>query len=183
MFLRTLHPLVHDGTLLFDYTRPDGLRVIARQISLEALKSTPKGFGGRVGILPQMPDGSYLVNLSNRGLFSDFGGGVKAREYHYESLQRELQEEAPQWKDVLLEKLPEAQIYCLEEFYPRDYRKSKRTIRVMILCIVPFEDDSGFVPSEEVLQIKRVHDLENFLRSHPLNLGLQQLLRCRYLTQ
>jgi hypothetical protein len=179
--MSVLTPLVHDGTLLFDYTRPDTMRVIGRQIDLHTLQSLSKGFGGRVGILPQMPDGSYLVNLSNRGLFSDFGGGVKAREYHYEALQRELEEEAPQWKDALMSRLPEAQIYSLEEFYPSDLKKSKRTIRVMILCIVPFDQDtSDFVPSEEVLQIKRVYDLEDFLRNHPLNLGLQQLLRCRY---
>lgn len=152
-------------------------RIILRQIDYNTLLSIPKGYGGRIGVLPLLPDGRYLLNRSNRGLWSDFGGGVKAREYHMEALERELEEEAKVWKDRLLDRIPNGSIYCLEEYYPRDERRNRRTIRIQILCIVPFDEEwlEEFTPSDEVLSIHLVSDLNPILETDELNLGLRQL--------
>lgn len=41
----------------------------------------------------------YVLNISNRQLYSDFGGGVKKKLSPYEGLTKELSEEVPQWAD------------------------------------------------------------------------------------
>ena len=173
-----LYPLVKQGKIVYD-TTTNSKRSILSQIDYQTLSQIDKGFGGRIGVLPRLPDGSYLVNLSNRTLWSDFGGGVKAREYHLEALERELQEEAPVWAERMLEALPRGEIYALEEFYPFDWKKSKATIRVMILCIIEFKEEwiAEFEPSPEVLLLRRINDtdLKTLLQTGPLNLGLQQL--------
>jgi 8-oxo-dGTP pyrophosphatase MutT (NUDIX family) len=173
-----LQPLVSSGKVLRD-TWFEQKRSILRQIDYQDLVEVEKGFGGRIGVLPRLSDGSYLINLSNRRLWSDFGGGVKAREYHLEALHRELEEEAPVWAERMLRALPNAEIYSLEEFYPYDFRKSKVTIRVMVLCIIDFREEwiAEFQPSPEVLELRRVTDSEmrHLLLEGPLNLGLQQL--------
>lgn len=153
------------------------MREILTRVNYHDLFSIPNGWGGRIGVLPRYPNGDYLVNLSNRGLWGDFGGGVKAREYHLEALQRELTEEVPQWRDYLLSLLPQAEIYTLEEFFPHDYKRSKRTIRAKVLCIVDVPEDfpSDFSPTEEVISLRRVRDLNELVLS--MNLGLQQLCR------
>jgi hypothetical protein len=157
---------------------PDGKVSSLYRISFETLYNLPKGYGGRIGVLPKLPDGSYLINLSNRGLWGDFGGGVKAKEYHLHALERELDEEVPMWTDTIFSRIVRSRIYALEEFYPYDKQKTRRTIRVQVICIVDFpeEEISKFSPSEEVLEIKRVIHLKSFLQANPLNLGLQQLL-------
>jgi hypothetical protein len=172
-----LLPLISTGHCIYDITLPDSKRSILREINLHTLQTLRKGFGGRIGILPRLPDGSFLINRSNRNLWGDFGGGVKAREFHLDALRRELQEEVPAWKDRLLQLLPTATIYSLEEFYPNDYALSKRTIRVMILCIIDVGEGliEHFQPSEEVLELRRVTDLKPILDSDSINLGLQQL--------
>ncbi len=160
-----------------EISRKSMMREILTRISYHDLFSIPNGWGGRIGVLPRYPNGDYLVNLSNRGLWGDFGGGVKAREYHIDALERELQEEVPEWRDYLLSLLPQAEIYSLEEFFPHDYKRSKRTIRVKVLCIVDVPDSfpSSFSPSEEVISLRRVSDLNDLTLS--MNLGLSQLLR------
>ena len=161
----------------YDITKRTMMRSILTRVSYHDLMNIPNGFGGRIGILPRYADGSYLVNLSNRDLWGDFGGGVKAREYHREALDRELQEEVPSWREYLSSLLPSAEIYTLEEFFPHDYKRSKRTIRVKVLCIVDVPDDfpNEFQPTEEVRELRRVSDLNPLVLS--MNLGLQQLGR------
>jgi hypothetical protein len=166
-----LVPLLPYRNVIQD-TFVSGKRSILSRIDYQTLCDLPNGFGGRIGILPRLPDGRYAINLSNRGLYGDFGGGVKAREYHLSALERELEEEAPQWKEGFLSLLPQSIMYALEEFYPYSYEKSKRTIRVQVVCLVemPSEWLATFRPTPEVRELL-ITDL-NF-QSESFNSGLQ----------
>jgi hypothetical protein len=83
--------------------------VINRSLTWRQFKQIPKGYGGRVGVLLYYinEDGMrhYILNISNRQLYSDFGGGVKAKSTPYEGLVSELRQEVPQWADELLEEM------------------------------------------------------------------------------
>lgn len=80
-----------------------------RYLTIDQFRNIPKGFGGRVGVLVYYieDDGQrhYVLNISNRQLYSDFGGGVKKKLSPYEGLKKELSEEVPQWKDLFMKKI------------------------------------------------------------------------------
>jgi hypothetical protein len=79
-----------------------------RYLTFDQFRNIPKGFGGRVGVLVYyIEDGQrhYVLNISNRQLHSDFGGGVKKKLSPYEGLKKELSEEVPQWADLFMKKI------------------------------------------------------------------------------
>jgi len=79
-----------------------------RYLTFDQFSKIPKGFGGRVGVLVYYIEDEqrhYVLNISNRQLYSDFGGGVKKKWSPYEGLKKELSEEVPQWVDLFMKKI------------------------------------------------------------------------------
>jgi hypothetical protein len=149
-----------------------------RWLSLEEFKSIPSGYGGRVGVLPYfVEDGQtyYLLNISNRGLNSDFGGGLKAKMTPYHGLIKELKEEAPQWADLYLHKLEDLSdppvIYSEEKMLTNT---NELRTNIMILLHIDKPDINEFVPTKEVTQLKVVNEQEfqYVLYHEPVNNGL-----------
>jgi len=124
-----------------------------RYLTFDQFRNIPKGFGGRVGVLVYyIEDGQrhYVLNISNRQLYSDFGGGVKKKLSPYEGLKKELLDEVPQWVDLFMKKIEDNNniiIYNQENLSTDD-----RNIRTETMFIFPIEKIilSAFRGTEEV---------------------------------
>ena len=96
-----------------------------------------------------------MLNISNRQLYSDFGGGVKKKLSPYEGLKKELLDEVPQWADLFMKKIEDKNnknnkniiIYNEENLSADD-----RNIRTETMFIFPIEKRilSSFRGTEEV---------------------------------
>ena len=172
-------PIV-SGIVLSDHVAND-YRVIASMIDVNQLKSLPGGYGGRIGVILHTKD-DYIFNLSNRGLISDFGGGVKAKHTPYRGLMKELSEECPQWMDYILRQIDvntEVRIHCVETFHKYDEEKSKKQMRFCTQLVVPFDEEllKDFRVTKEVKELIKVKktDIDSFLYLNAINSGLSHL--------
>ena len=96
-----------------------------------------------------------MLNISNRQLYSDFGGGVKKKLSPYEGLKKELLDEVPQWADLFMKKIEDKNnknnkniiIYNEENLSADD-----RNIRTETMIIFQIEKSilSSFRGTEEV---------------------------------
>jgi hypothetical protein len=174
------HQPIVTGTTLFDRVLND-YRTISSLIDVAQLKALPLGYGGRAGVILHTK-GDYIFNLSNRGLMSDFGGGVRAKNTPYYGLMKELSEECPQWMDYILEQIdtnPEVKIHCVETFHKYDEQKTKKQARFCIEIVVPFDESllSDFCVTKEVKELVKVKktEIHTFLSTNRINSGLSHL--------
>jgi hypothetical protein len=161
-------------------------------ITLSDLKNLEIGSiqHGRIGVIPfYIEDNTkhYIVNTSNRGLLSDFGGGISKKEHiYFDGLKRELSEECPNWTDYIFEKIEQnnqtitdlssninnsLQILC------REFNNTK-TKYILILLQVDKHLIDSFKPTKEVLnlQVLKSYNLYKQVQfNHRLNNGLTQL--------
>ena len=77
---------------------------VEKVVTLDNIKEVSAGYGSsRIGIVVLFGySRNYLFNVSNRGLYSDFGGGISKKEKLYDGLVREVKEEIPIWADYFL---------------------------------------------------------------------------------
>lgn len=153
----------------------DDYRVVRSWITLEQLKAIPRGYGGRAGVVLHTRD-SYIFNLSNRYLISDFGGGVRAKHTPYKGLIKELKEECPTWVRYIEDNLHRARIHCVETYHRYDEEESRIRPRFSILVFLPFDQTllKEFKPTKEALELVKVDkkDIEYFLERNRINSGL-----------
>ena len=177
------HQPLADGQIISETANAE-YRVISSWLTPQQFKDLPKGFGSRVGILPYYKDVTgtrYVLNLSNRDLYSDFGGGVKAKKTPYYGLVKELVEECPQWTAYFLEQIdtnPEVRIHCVETLHKYDEALGKKkTLRFSVMILVPFERMMirEFRQTKEVKMVMCVADLYEFIARNPVNSGLQHI--------
>uniref|UniRef100_A0A6C0KE62 Uncharacterized protein n=1 Tax=viral metagenome TaxID=1070528 RepID=A0A6C0KE62_9ZZZZ len=136
--------------------------VINRSLTWRQFKQIPKGYGGRVGVLLYYNEDGvrhYILNISNRKLYSDFGGGVKAKSTPYEGLVSELVQEVPQWSDELLRKMGDMGdkenrmiIYNNENI---ETEEKGRKLRMETMIILPVDKSilSTFRETKEVKEL------------------------------
>jgi len=199
----SLWALIMKGTLIpnvenkqiFTYPRFNGNKIIVEwSITLDQFKSIEKGNGGRAGIIPFFYHNfqrHYLLNISNRDLVSDFGGGIKKKQKIYDGFLRELDEEIPKWKDELIRRLEDESarasdnliIHCVETIYLDKEEESKHPglkHQILVICQVDpstllYDNDKliyevGVAPSKEVTYLlTMVHsELVSFV-TNPIN--------------
>lgn len=188
-------PIVpYSGSLLCSYREMDrfGLKQTCSQyVNLSHVKQIPKGYGGRIGVLPYFIKDNQLyvlLNRSNRNLISDFGGGVKAVHTPYQGLLKELSEEVPFWRDYLEQTMNTNQqmAHTVEMYYPLDHNRSKQTLRTWTTIFVPIEE-SILVQFRETTEVKELLSipmtlLPQFLlkNRNQINAGLNMLLKYYY---
>ena len=195
-----LWALIVKGTLIpnvekkqiFTYPRFSCTKIIVEwSITLDQFRSIEKGNGGRAGIIPFFYDNSqryYLLNISNRDLVSDFGGGIKAKQTIYNGFLRELSEEIPKWKDELIRRIEDESarasedliIHCIETIHLEDSKYPGLKHQILIICKIDpstllYDNDKliyevGVAPSKEVTHlVTMVHsELVSFV-TNPLN--------------
>jgi hypothetical protein len=195
----SVHPIVspivpYSGSLLCSFQEIDrnGLKqTCAQSINLAHVKAIPKGYGGRIGVLPYFVKDNQLhvlLNRSNRNLISDFGGGVRATLSPYQGLLKELAEEVPFWKDYLEQEMNygETMAHTVETYYPLDEQRSKQTLRTWTTIFVQVDPSilEHFQTTKEVKELLTVPMmlLPQFLakKRNQINSGLNMLLKYYY---
>lgn len=185
-------PFDRDHILHIRYDLGDRISV-EKIVTLADIKNVPAGYGSsRIGVIVLGGNQrDYLFNISNRGLYSDFGGGVKKKQTLYQGLVKELREEVPQWADYFL--------WCAEAEYVKCHvvetlfneTPEQNRIEALVFIMVDemdMADESKmnpFQPTKEVLFVFTVNEFyikEWLVANHwtALNTGLQQFRK--YLT-
>jgi hypothetical protein len=151
--------------------------ILKRWITLEQLKTSRRGFGGRIGIIPYCYEGEklhYIINRSNRNRYSDFGGGFRKNEYPYNGLLREIREEIPCWYPYLSDLVEDVPlIYCEENM---SAKSDQLRLNILVFLKVDKRHLSPFEPSKEVTDIYYMNQNEiDELYQTDLNQGLKML--------
>lgn len=160
---------------------------VKRWLTVDQLYTAKAGYGGRVGILAYVVDSNgnknYLLNISNRQLYSDFGGGFSSKNAPYDGLIRELKQETPQWSEYFLDKLddPETKLYI---YSTENIIATKTQLRLDIMIVMEVDPSiiKEFVPTKEVLELVIANDQkmrELFRDGRKINNGLR-LIRSIY---
>lgn len=161
----------------------DKIRV-EKIVTFADIKSVPAGYGSsRIGVI--VLGGikkEYLFNISNLGLYSDFGGGVKKKEKLYDGLIRELYQEVPQWADYFLSCAEAEYVQChvVETLFIQ--KPELNRIEALVFIMVNEEEMVSFKPTKEVISVFIVPELydlyiRDWLNGYDwtmLNTGLQQ---------
>lgn len=191
----SVYPIVpYSGSLLCSFQEIDrfGLKqTCAQRVCLSHIKQIPKGYGGRIGVLPYfIRDNQFyvLLNRSNRNLISDFGGGVKSTHSPYQGLLKELSEEVPFWKDYIEQEMEATYPmgHTVETYYPLDPQRTKQTLRTWTTVFVQVNESilSHFHETKEVKELLTVPMmmLPQFLLTNrnKINSGLNMLLKYYY---
>lgn len=200
---RTMIPDIQKNQILTYYFEGETKVIVEWFINLTQFQEIQKGNGGRAGIIPFFYDDQahYLLNISNRGLVSDFGGGIKKKQTIYEGFVRELSEEIPKWKDELIRSLEDKtnyhKIHCIETIYIDKENESKHggflKHQILVICQVDpstllYDNDKliyevGVAPSKEVQSLMTMShsELVSFVMDpsnyHKMNNGLHQFRR------
>jgi len=160
--------------------------IVEKIVSFGDIKSVPSGYGSsRIGVIVLgVNRREYLFNISNRGLYSDFGGGVKKKKTLYEGLVKELNEEVPQWADYFLwcAEAEYVQCHVVETLFKEN--SEKNFIEVLVFIMVDEMDMADvskmnpFKPTKEVLSVFIVNEfyIREWLDGNKnlLNTGLKQ---------
>lgn len=160
---------------------------VKRWLTVDQVYQAKSGYGGRIGILPYYLDTNgrnYILNISNRRLYSDIGGGFNSKNAPYDGLIRELNQETPQWSEYLLDKLDDSNtnlsIYSTENIIAT---KQQLRLDIMIVMEVDASILSAFQPTKEVTELLIADDrkMKELFRTHSsqLNNGLR-LIRSVY---
>jgi hypothetical protein len=185
-------PFNPDHILRIRYDLADRI-IVEKIISFGDIKRVPSGYGSsRIGVIVLGANRrDYLFNISNRGLYSDFGGGVKKKKSLYEGLVKELHEEVPQWADYFLwcAEAEDVKCHVVETLFNETPEQNR--IEALVFIMVDEEemaDESKmnpFEPTKEVLSVFTVNEfyIKEWLLGNDwtaLNTGLQQFRK--YLT-
>jgi hypothetical protein len=192
---------------IFTYPRFNGKKIMVEwSITLDQFKAIEKGNGGRAGIIPFFYENFqpyYLLNMSDRELLSDFGGGIKKKQKIYDGFVRELDEEIPKWKNELIRSLEDVGnyhlIHCIETIYLDKEDEPNGFLRhlILVICQVDpsrllYDDDNKLLYNEmpvskEVQRLITMSHSEllsfltnpsnNNVREPTMNNGLQQFKR------
>jgi hypothetical protein len=151
-------------------------RVIETWLDTKQLKAIPCGYGARIGVVLHTQD-KYIFNISNRGLLSDFGGGVRAKRSPYYGLMKELSEECPQWMSYILKEMDKGcRVHCVESFHRYDEERTRKHTRFSILVFVPMDPAllKNFQQTSEVRMLVKVDksEIQNVIASSRVNAGL-----------
>lgn len=167
----------------------DKIRV-EKIVTMNEIKQVQAGYGfSRIGIVVLLGySRNYLFNVSNRGLYSDFGGGISQKEKLYDGMVREVGEEIPFWAEYFLQCTEDDYVKChvVETIYPDkpELNRIEALVFIMIDDSV-FEQMTPFEPTKEVESIFFVPEMyiKDWLESTDnklLNTGLMQYKK--YLT-
>lgn len=154
---------------------------VKRWLTVDQLYTAKAGYGGRVGILAYVVDSNgnrnYLLNISNRQLYSDFGGGFSSKNSPYDGLIRELKQETPQWSEYFLDKLddPDTKLYI---YSTENIIAAKNQLRLDIMIVMEVDTSiiRDFIPTKEVLELVIANDhkmREIFRDGRKINNGLR----------
>jgi hypothetical protein len=163
---------------------------VEKIVTLNEIKQVKAGYGSsRIGLVVLLGTSrNYLFNISNRGLYSDFGGGIRKKETLYDGLVREVHEEIPFWADYFLQCAEAEGVIChVVETLHLDKPELNR-IEVLVFITI---DDYGFQymplfePTKEVQDIFYVPEMYitywlESIDNTLLNTGLMQYKK--YLT-
>ena len=162
---------------------------VEKIVTLNEIKQVKDGYGSsRIGLVVLLGySRNFLFNVSNRGLYSDFGGGIRKKETLYNGMIREVGEEVPFWADYFLQCAEAEGVKChVVETLHVDKPELNRIEALVFIMIdeqeffkIPFE------PTKEVESIFFVPELyiKHWLESTDnalLNTGLMQYKK--YLT-
>ena len=164
---------------------------VEKIVTMNEIKQVQAGYGSsRIGIVVLFGySRNYLFNISNRGLYSDFGGGIRKKETLYDGLVREVREEVPFWSDYFLQ-CAEAEVVKCHVVDTLHLNKPELN-RIEALVFITIDDGQYetmmqlFVPTKEVESIFFVPEMyiKDWLESTDnvlLNTGLMQYKK--YLT-
>jgi hypothetical protein len=168
---------------LVDRNGDEKIRV-EKIVTINEIKQVQAGYGSsRIGIIVLLGySRNYLFNVSNRGLCSDFGGGISKKEKLYDGMIRELGQEIPFWAEYFLKCTEEDYVKChvVETLYLD--KPDKNMIEALVFIMVDdyeFETLPLFEPTKEVKSLFYVQepDINIWLGSTDntlLNTGLIQ---------
>lgn len=172
--------------VLFDVIGEDGIRSIGKLITMDEFLKIPKGVGGRVGVIPWFmahvvgADGERRVTpmvrlcVTNYLYLSDLGGGFKAVTDAHGGLYKELQEEAPAWKDEIMSQLRNPRTFFLVVEQCKGHPSAKRPIplHVLVFAHVTVKRLGPFQPSSEIrAMMDRTLDQFHQVVDHHPNIG------------
>jgi len=124
---------------------------VEKIVTLNEIKQVQAGYGSsRIGIVVLLGySRNFLFNISNRDLFSDFGGGIRKKEKLFNGMVREVGEEVPFWVDYFLECAEAEGVKChvVETLY-KDKPELNRIEALVFITI----DDSEFEPMMQLFQ-------------------------------
>jgi hypothetical protein len=135
---------------------------VEKVVSITEIKQVKSGYGNsRIAlILFDDYDRLYYFNVSNRNLYSDFGGGIKQKETLFEGLVREVREEAPLWQDYLLERVEADYVKChvVETLFPE--KPENNRIEVLVFVTIDISILPLFIPTKEVTSVFTVMEVQ-----------------------
>lgn len=150
-----------DHILQIRHVEQNKIRV-EKVVSMTEIKQVKSGYGNsRIGlILFDDYDRLYYFNVSNRNLYSDFGGGIKQKETLFEGLVREVREEAPLWQDYLLERVEAEYVNChvVETLFPE--KPENNRIEVLVFVTIDISILPLFIPTKEVTSVFTVMEIQ-----------------------
>jgi hypothetical protein len=164
---------------------------VEKIVTMNEIKQVQSGYGSsRIGIVVLFGySRNYLFNISNRGLYSDFGGGIRKKETLYDGMVREVGEEVPFWSEYFLECAEAEGVKCHVVETLHTEKPELNRIEALVFIMI---DDSEyetmmqlFEPTKEVQSIFFVPEMyiKDWLESTDnalLNTGLMQYKK--YLT-
>jgi 8-oxo-dGTP pyrophosphatase MutT (NUDIX family) len=157
---------------------------VEKIVTMNEIKQVQAGYGSsRIGLVVLLGTSrNYLFNTSNRGLYSDFGGGISKKETLYDGMIREVSEEIPFWADYFLKCTEAKGVKChVVETLHVDKPELNRIEALVFITI----DDYGFQymppfePTKEVENIFYVPEIHikdwlEITDNALLNTGLMQ---------
>jgi hypothetical protein len=157
---------------------------VEKIVTMNEIKQVQAGYGSsRIGIVVLFAySRNYLFNTSNRGLYSDFGGGISKRERLYDGLVREVRQEVPLWADYFLQCAEAEAVKCHVVETLHTEKPELNRIEALVFIMVDdseFETLPLFEPSREVESVFIVPEMyiKDWLESTDntlLNTGLMQ---------
>lgn len=157
---------------------------VEKIVTMNEIKQVQAGYGSsRIGIVVLFGySRNYLFNVSNRGLYSDFGGGISKKEKLYDGLVREVWEEVPFWAEYFLQCAEAEGVKCHVVETLHVEKPELNRIEALVFIMVDdseFETLPLFEPSKEVESVFIVPEMyiKDWLEQtdNPLlNTGLMQ---------
>jgi hypothetical protein len=157
---------------------------VEKIVTMNEIKQVQSGYGSsRIGIVVLcMHSRNYLFNTSNRGLYSDFGGGIRKKESLYDGMIREVGEEIPFWAEYFLKCTEDDYVKCHVVETLHVEKPELNRIEALVFIMIDddiFEQMAPFEPTKEVENIFYVPEMyiKDWLESTDntlLNTGLMQ---------
>ena len=135
--------MISGGETQYHYQDETGKNIVGKKLSLAELKAIPAGYGGRIGVIPWciVDNTKYHIlcdiHWQKRGkegnVMGDLGGGIKRHQTPYAALHNELQDEVPEWFDILQAQLENSpiDIYSIEYLHA-PYNNVRYSITIFV---------------------------------------------------